>query len=329
MTSHTPVPKRVLVDLNANCNLKCPKCLLYGENTNDELVARMVGNRMPSSLVSSLANQLASSNSMVGPALWSEPLLNPDFRTHITFFREHDLPVSINTNGLLLTEDLSNFIVQSGVEAICISIDAVTKDTLQKSRGTRLLEKIESNTLKLLQIRDSSDSSTPRIGVSFTEEFSNKHEKEQFISKWIKTADFVRVGKVFDGQTFDSITPTESLRTPCPALYTTMAIQASGDVSICCLDAYSETNVGNIHSSSIKDIWNGSRLQEVRDMHERNDYSSLEICQNCQRWNSYNFVEHVEDNVLIRSSSEYTYYNKLDKMHTWSESISKELHESS
>ena len=91
MPSHPPLPKRVLVDLNADCNLKCPKCLLYGENTNDELVDKIVGNRLPSTLVNSLATQLESSNSMVGPALWSEPLLNPDFKTHISSLRERNL----------------------------------------------------------------------------------------------------------------------------------------------------------------------------------------------------------------------------------------------
>ena len=50
-------------------------------------------------------------------------------------------------------------------------------------------------------------------------------------------------------------------------------------------------------------------------MHERNDYSSLEICQNCQRWNSYNFEEYIDGNILVRTSPEYIYYNRLDKMH--------------
>ena len=329
MATHPSLPKRVLVDLNAECNLKCPKCLLYGENKSDELVNQVVGNRLSNSMVSSLADQLEQANSMVGPALWSEPLLNPDFKSHISALRKRNLPVSINTNGLLLTEEISRFIVESAVESVCISIDAVTKDTLQSARGTRLLDKIEKNTIGLIKIRDRSDFDVPRIGVSFTEEPSNQHEKELFISKWIEIADFVRVGKVFDGNTFESIESTLPSRTPCPALYTTMAIQASGDVSICCLDAYSSTIVGNIHDSSVSDIWNGPRIQEVREMHERNDYSKLEICQNCQRWNSYNFAEYVEGNVLVRSSSEYTYYNRLDKMHTWPSTISKELHEPS
>jgi len=238
------------------------------------------------------------------------------------------LPISINTNGLLLTSSVSEFLLGIEIDSICISIDATTPETLLKSRGIKALKRIEENVLTILRLRDSMNAMKTRIGVSFTSEESNAHEEQDFIERWIKEADFARVGKVFDGITFKDISHSSNYvqRQPCPALYTTMAIQASGNVSICCLDAYSTTSVGNINEESVSEIWNGEKMNYVRKCHESNDYEELPLCKGCQRWRSYDFSEVQKDNILIRESPEYTYYNRVDKMHTWGDAISRELH---
>lgn len=325
MSNH---PKRILIDLHAQCNLKCPKCLVYGESKDTKLVESIVGVSIDDSLVSSIADQLKTSKPMIGPALWSEPLINPKFKEHIETLRNKDLPISLNTNGLLLTRSICEFLLEKKIDSICISIDAISDETLQKTRGIKSLQKIENNVRRLMDMRTNLGLQAPRVGVSFTLEPSNQHEEIEFIQRWIDIIDFVRIGKVFDGSTFREIEDIsdQSLRKPCPALYSTMAIQASGNVSICCLDAYSTTSVGNIKSNSISAIWNGSELQDVRNKHEANDYSTLPLCRYCQRWKSYEYEETIENNILIRSSPEYTYYNRLDRMNTWSSSIAKEIH---
>lgn len=324
----SPYPKRVLLDLHAECNLQCPKCLVYGENQLPELKSTLVGNSVDNKTLGDLADELVDSKPMIGPALWSEPLVNPNFIDHMKILHRRGLPISINTNGLLLSSSISEFLLSIEIDSICISIDATTSETLLKSRGIKTLRRIEQNVLTLLKMRNAIDGIKTRIGVSFTSEKANEHERDEFVQRWIEEADFVRIGKVFDGNTFKDI--SEDLRTeerqPCPALYTTMAIQASGNVSICCLDAYSQTSVGNINEQSISEIWNGEKLNGIRLQHENNDYSDLDLCRDCQRWKSYDFKEVSMENILIRESAEYTYYNRLDRLHTWGKAISSDLH---
>ncbi len=48
----------------------------------------------------------------------------------------------MNTNGLLLREDLAEFFVEIEVDAVSISIDATTKETLKLVRGIDKLDKL-------------------------------------------------------------------------------------------------------------------------------------------------------------------------------------------
>lgn len=323
MTPIPRLPKRVLIDLHAECNLNCPKCLLYGENRDELLAEKIIGNHVSTQDLLVIAGQLKTASPMVGPALWSEPLVNPDFQQHIQILKMHGLPVSINTNGLLLTSEMCKFLIAEEVDSVCISIDAVTSDVLAETRGIKALARIEQGVSMLLELR--STKRCPRIGVSFTIEDANLSQLEDFVAKWIDRVDFVRVGQVFDGNTFPGIS-LDTPRKPCPALYTTMAIQANGNVSMCCLDAYASTNVGNVFDDSIADIWNGPKLESIRKQHEQNDYSGLPLCQNCDRWKSYDFTEELIGNILVRRSNEYTYYNNVSRMDNWTKSLSKDLH---
>lgn len=323
MPATPPLPKRVLIDLHAECNLACPKCLLYGENRDELLAESVIGNHVSSDSLLDIARQLAPASPMVGPALWSEPLINPDFCNHINILKQHGLPVSINTNGLLLTAEISKFLVELEIDSVCISIDALTSEVLLKTRGTKAIARVETNVNTLIETR--ANNLLPRIGVSFTLEDANAAQLDEFVAKWIGRVDFVRIGEIFDGSTFPSIS-VDSPRMPCPALYTTMAIQANGNVSICCLDAYSATNVGNVFQDSIADVWNGPALNSIRRQHEQNDYSDLPLCSKCDRWKSYDFTEELHEDVLVRRSNEYTYYNNIGRIDNWSKALSRDLH---
>ena len=85
----------------------------------------------------------------------------------------------------------------------------------------------------------------PRIGVSFTIQDENKHELDEFIDKWIKIADVVRVGSVYENGMLKNIQKPEE-RAPCAALYHTLPIHYNGDASICCFDSFGTETVGNV-----------------------------------------------------------------------------------
>lgn len=308
------LPTRVLMDLRTDCNLKCPMCIVHG-STDDPKLKDFLRRSTPLDKAKGVLDEVMAAKPMIQPNLWSEPLLSKDFRAYVTAAKNRGLAIAVNTNGLLLKEGLAKFLVEIELDSISISIDATTPETLQKVRGIDKLKKIHDAVELMLRIRAANV--RPRIGVSFTVQESNEHEREAFVRNWINKVDFVRIGELFVDGRFPGM-KADGKRLPCPSLYTTLALHVDGNASICCLDGFGETNVGNVFERGVKEVWHGPELTQIRHHHENGEWDKVPFCQNCDRWASYDYEETIDDGILIRRSLEYTYYNRIDRLGNWS-----------
>lgn len=313
------IPPRILIDIHSNCNLSCPQCLVHGRK-HDPRCEKYKNKVMSLNQVFSIIDEIMESKPLIIPSLWSEPLLYPYFIDFCNYVKSKDIPLSINTNGLLLNEKMANFLVEIKFDSVIISVDAVSGETLKKVRGFSNITRLIKNIDYLLQLRG--HNTKPRIGVSMTLQSANKHEKQDFLTFWTEKVDYIRFGTYFDGNTFASDNSCNYVsRIPCSDLYSTMAIHADGNVSICCLDIFQEYNVGNVFDEGLKGVWNGEKLNRIRELHEKNDYSSLPLCESCSRWNSSQYVNIIEKGLLIRKSNEYEYHNRIDRLDNWSDKL--------
>lgn len=321
VTAPLPVPDlppRVLLDLRTDCNLKCPMCIVHGE-TDDPRLKAFLRRSMPLDQARTILDEVMAGKPLIQPNLWSEPLLAHNFKQHIRAMKERGLSVALNTNGLLLREDTARFFCDIKLDSVSISIDATTPQTLKKVRGIDKLAKIHRGVSVILAVRG--DSMTPRVGVSFTLQDANRHEHDEFVRYWSERVDFVRVGELFEDGRFPGIRPAGP-RTPCQSLYTTMAIHTDGNVSICCLDGFAETSLGNVFTDGgVKAVWHGEKFREIRRLHETGEYDKVPFCLSCDRWLSYEYTEEIKGNLLIRRSAEFAYYNRIDKLQNWQGSL--------
>ncbi len=310
------LPPRVILDLATKCNLRCGMCPVWG--SDDEEAIKNTKGIMNLENAKRVLDEVVAAKPLVHPALYGEPFLAPSFKEIVADAKRRGMTVAINTNGLLLTDEMAQFIVDTKIDSISISIDSVTKETLLKVRGVDKLSKIEKAVHRMLAVRG--NRTTPRIGVSFTTQDSNVHEKEAFIAKWTPIVDVVRIGNVFKDGFFQGMEVPE-VRTPCNALYLTMPVCNDGHVSVCCLDGFKTTNMGNVFETSVKEVWLGEKFQEVRHWHETNQYDKIPFCEKCNGWVQYLFEDEVKDGLLIRRSPEFTYYNRIDRLENWSEEL--------
>ncbi|MEG3618332.1 radical SAM/SPASM domain-containing protein [Magnetovibrio sp. PR-2] len=317
------MPPRVIVDLRTDCNLKCPMCIVHGDTDNPKLDGFLKRDVDLDQLLS-MVDEVAPHSPMMMASLWSEPLLAKAFKPYVEKLNGLGLTLALNTNGLRIRKDFAEYLIEQNIDAIAVSVDAHTPETLLKVRGVDKLEKIQNAVHMLLDARG--DKLAPRIGVSITVQDENKHEVEDFVEHWIEYVDFVRVGELYTVDGFSQIN-TDMERKPCLALYNTIAIHADGNVSYCCLDGFAETSVGNAYEDGVETVWNGDKMNQVRHWHETAQWDKVPFCKNCDRWASYDFEETVKDGVLIRKSPEYTYYNRIDRLENWSEELSGGLHD--
>lgn len=95
-------------------------------------------------------------------------------------------------------------------------------------------------------------------------------QKRRFLQKWKKT--------VLEIRSFDSIHETG----PCLVPWSETYITAKGDVLPCCYLTSEVHKMGNIHSSSFQEIWNGGKYQAFRS-ELRENRGNLAGCKNCPR----------------------------------------------
>lgn len=309
-------PERVLLDISGKCNLRCPMCLVHADEHN--AIARQAIGNMSFAETGQIVDQLAGTGALVQPNMWGEPLLTPDFEAHIRKMKQAGLAVAINTNGLTLKPETVEAMCEIGVDSLFVSIDADTPETLKKVRGIDKLDKIARNIHAALEVRG--DRKLPRIGATFTIQADNRHELDDFVARWIKVVDVVRVGGVFaEGQLVGLKVP--AVREPCQALYQTMPIHHDGSALICCWDAFAEHKMGNVLEEGIQAVWHGEAYNLMRHYHETGQWDKVPFCKDCNAWTGYLYEEEVKDGILIRRSHQFVYYNRLDRLESWTSNL--------
>lgn len=306
------LPPRVIVDFATKCNLRCHMCPVWG--LEDDQAIDSVEGLMPLDKARKLLDELATAKPLLHPCLYGEPLVAPDIKDHVRQAKAAGMPVAMNTNGLALTQDIAEFLVEQQVDSVMISIDAVTPDTLKKIRGIRKLERIERAVFLMLKVRG--DREIPRIGVSFTIQDNNRHELDAFIKRWVGVVDVVRTGRVFEEGKFQGL-EAPKVRTACPVLYKTLPVHNDGTVTVCCLDGLRTTKMGNVFEQGVEGVWHGEEFAKMRYYHETGQWDKVQFCVPCNGWAQYEYEEEIRDGLLIRRSPEFTYYNKIERLTNW------------
>jgi len=257
---------------------------------------------------------------VITPNRWSEPLMLRDLRKYYRAMKQKGSEINLNTNGLLLTQDLAEFFVDIRLDSISFSIDATCKETLQKLRGTDALERLHATVHMMLEVRGTG--SLPRIGTSMTLGKENEHEKDAFVANWLHHVDVVRINRMYDENFRLHRQQRVPERIPCEFLYTTMVVDFKGDVFLCCLDVYGKEKIGNVFEEGVSAIWNGERFTQIRSYHENGQYDKIPLCKNCETWSNAISTETQNGEILIRETPIMTFYNRLDRLNNWKDNRS-------
>ena len=73
-----------------------------------------------------------------------------------------------------------------------------------------------------------------------------------------------------------------SFRTPCLSfLWDFLAVTWNGRVLPCCFDCEADLVVGDAKVDSLREIWNGADMRELRQAHLELDFERFAICEGC------------------------------------------------
>ena len=213
---------------------------------------------------------------------FSEPLIHRDLWSLIQFSHSKGIvDTRVITNGLLLNR-WKNEIFDSGLVNLFISIDAFTESTYQQIRG-KGFNKVIENVLEIIKERELRNSALPIIRVSWVDMGINEKEKDDFIKYRTGLVDHVDIQTWSD---FTNVPIKVDLSTPrvfeCRSPWQRLSVLANGDVLPCCDFNGRSLILGNIQENSLSEIWQGTRLTEVRENLLADSSPICSACQRCQ-----------------------------------------------
>lgn len=216
---------------------------------------------------------------------FGEPLLDKDIGEKIIYAKKRGIKtVSTNSNGSVLNEDMAERLIKSGLDKLFISIDAFGKESYEKVRIGLNYDALVKNINNFIKIRKESGQSKPELAVNFVVVKENKKEVQNFIRNWKNIADHVSISFSHDwaGDKKDLDIEENNYLSLCRLLWTELTVAWNGDYILCCQDYDGKVILGNVLKNSIKEVWQGEKINFFREKQLKEGRKNLPLCKSCK-----------------------------------------------
>jgi Fe-S oxidoreductase containing radical SAM domain len=235
---------------------------------------------------------------------YGEPLMNRDAARIIRDIRARELSdrIELTTNGSLLTHELSDALIASGLTRLLISVQGVTAEKYKEVCGytvdyAKFLEEIAyfyahrgSCKLYIKTVDVALDGAEDE--ALFYDMFGGICD-EMNIEHIIDVADCVDYSELLpDGATMRYAYEFKEKKV-CDSLFTMVNIEAAGHVN-CCACRYPPLPIGSVHTSRLKDIWNGTQHIKYMKLHLEGRIGEIPHCADCT---PMQYAGHPMDNL--------------------------------
>lgn len=267
-------PLFIDVETTSACNLKCPFCattyrgggVKKGFVTFD-IVKKIIDEGAERGLYGVKYN------------IRGEPLLHPQICDFVGYAKKKGLiDVYFNTNAMLLTEEISRRLIDSGLDRISISIEGHSKEVYEKYRVGAKFDIVVSNIERLQYIKKNLGVSHPKIRVQSVMLPELKPDFGDYKKFWEKLADEVAF---LDYKEMKGKHKGISYPWACPQIWQRMAVWWDGTILPCNHDDGGLLGLGNVMKNNIKECWQSAKLKEIRDLHRKGTGHNIAACDGC------------------------------------------------
>jgi len=218
-----------------------------------------------------------------------EPLLNKKIIEYIQYARNNGvIDIMINTNGILLTEEMSNKLLESGLTRLHVSVDAADKKTYKKIRGEDQYDIIRSNLKYFKAERDRRNKRMPVIRGSFVKCKENIHQIEKFKNEFDDLDDFYSIQEFYNpipgsNKALAHRAPEKKkFSNQCNQPWNRLVVLSNGYVGPCCaFGSIPELKIGDANIETIEHIWQSDQMKFLRNIHKEGKYYKDPCCKVC------------------------------------------------
>jgi MoaA/NifB/PqqE/SkfB family radical SAM enzyme len=288
-------PEVLQIQTINRCNASCTMCPYpYTIHLQPRIV-------MDDELYAKVAKECASEETfkVFVPMSKNEPLLDVQLEERIIEFKRLAKPhqvVELVTNGSALTPARFESLVNSGVDLLTISLSAHTETTYNRIMRGLSWKNIRKNLDAMLT---SPLLSKINIFLRFIIQRENEAEYLSFRKYWKKRGlnvagfevsnrsgtlngyELLDLPKSFFFRRLRKAMGRRFYKGLCPHAFGIMHVLENGDVPLCANDWENREILGNVQISSLREIYNSPRMEEIRGLMRQGRYDEILPCVNC------------------------------------------------
>jgi radical SAM protein with 4Fe4S-binding SPASM domain len=264
------LPDIVQIESTNLCNAKCVFC------PRDEMHRRQ--GVMAMDLYRKIVDECATLGiTHVRVHNYGEPFLDRQLVEKVRYAKERGIAeVGVISNGSLITEEIARGMIEAGLDAINISVDAAGKDVFERTRIHLDYDTVVGNIRTLVRLRSELGRKHPKLILSFVRQ-NNSADEQAFIAEWSRVADKIHITDLHNWA--GTLNSQSDVQFPCYRLWLTFTVLWDGRVSLCCADFDGRNILGDVRTSSIAEIWNSPAYRAVR--RQQLEHGGPEICRTC------------------------------------------------
>ncbi len=289
------------IQTQSNCNGHCVMCPY--RHTRSFLPQ----GRMDFDLYMNIVDELTSWPSIkhISPTLQNEPLLDPRIVEAIRYIKgkRNDIHVSLSTNGLMLNLKMLETLVNTGLNSLVFSLNALTRKTFQNIEPNLNYDTVIENLRMLAEVRPPHLEVTVKamliranlVEFLLPEKFSDipnllKAAKIPLISNAISN----RAGalKGYSDMLVWEKTQSSKRKMYCHDVFENINILYNGEVIACCADWSRASILGNANEKTLQQIWQDEKAESLRERVAQGAYRKIEPCKNCSQ--ALNILKNLE-----------------------------------
>jgi radical SAM protein with 4Fe4S-binding SPASM domain len=281
-------PAVVGIEPTNNCNLDCVFC-------PRQEMTRAIGD-MNQDLFERIADDIKGKVEFIWLQDYGEPFLNKRIFEMIRTAKSRGLRTGVSTNGTVMTEKVIDGIFESGLDYLLFAFDGATKETYEKVRLGADFDHVSRN-IRAFVAKKLERKAKTFVCIQCICMQQTRAEIKQFIRMWrIPGVDGIRIrqltysGNANGGARHGSNgTPDEKFkndpgRRPCYWLWSNPHIKQDGTVVPCCQDVNGVLALGNMRKNTLGEIWNGPKMQQLRQLHIEGRQAEIPLCKSCNMY---------------------------------------------
>lgn len=289
------LPMSVTIEPTTACNLGCPEC-----PSGLKQFTRAEGN-LKTDFYKKIIDEVQHHAFYLNFYFQGEPYINPNFLEMVAYAHSKKIYTTTSTNAHFLTTQKAEETIKSGLNRLTISIDGTTQETYESYRKGGSLTKVLEGAKNIIAAKKSLKSKTPYVIFQFLVVKPNQHQIEDAKALAANLGvDEIRfkTAQVYDYHHGNPLIPTieeyarykkqtdgtyrlkNKMLNECWRMWSSCVITWDGKIVPCCFDKDAKHQLGDLQTSTLKQVWKNSNYIGFRTQ-LLNNRSAIDICQNC------------------------------------------------